>query len=61
MIDRTAVPGSPRTNSAFQSTRSSVLDTTCFFAAPIARAKGSIHAGLAPSGGGKRHAASIIS
>src|SRR5918994_1012985 len=29
---RTAVPRSPRTSSAFQSTRSSVLDTTYFFA-----------------------------
>jgi hypothetical protein len=32
---------------AFQSTRSSVLDTTYFFAALIVRAKGSIHLGLA--------------
>src|SRR5262249_36916900 len=29
----TAFPRSPRTSSAFQSTRSKVLDTTCFFAA----------------------------
>src|SRR6266481_3300744 len=37
-----AFPRSPRTSSAFQSTRSRVLDTTYFFAASIVRAKGSI-------------------
>src|SRR6185503_11078001 len=37
----TAFPRSPRTSSAFQSTRSKVLDTTYFFAASIVRAKGS--------------------
>src|SRR5437868_9147077 len=55
----------PRTSSAFQSTRSRVLDTTYFFAASIVRAKGSIqgciHSGLAPVRAGARHAASIIS
>src|SRR5262252_1806927 len=34
-----AFPTFPRTSSAFQSTRSRVLDTTYFFAASIARAK----------------------
>ncbi len=52
---------SPRTSSAFQSTRSSVLDTTYFFAASLVRAKGSIQSGLVPFGAGVRHAASIIS
>src|SRR5215471_14185216 len=51
----------PRTSSAFQSTRSKVLDTTYVFAASIVRAKGSIHSGLAPVRAGGRHAASIIS
>src|SRR5687767_10163529 len=51
---------SPRTSSAFQSTRSSVLDTTYFFAASIVRAKGSIQSGLAPVRTGGRNAASII-
>src|SRR5690242_2377179 len=41
--------------------RSSVLDTTYFFAASIVRAKGSIQSGLAPLPGNDRHAASIIS
>src|SRR5206468_2471105 len=44
----TAVARSPSTSSAFQSTRSSVLETTYFLAASIVRAKGSIHSGLAP-------------
>src|SRR4051812_25589295 len=44
---RTACPRSPRTSSAFQSTRSRVLDTTYFFAASMVRANGSIHPGLA--------------
>src|SRR5664279_2293810 len=35
----TALPRSPRTSSAFQSTWSRVLDTTYFFAASIVRAK----------------------
>src|SRR5437868_15247961 len=43
-----AFPRSPRTSSAFQSTRSRVLDTTYFFAASIVRAKGSIQSGRAP-------------
>jgi hypothetical protein len=34
---RTAASRSPRTSSAFQSTRSRVLDTTYFFAAPLPR------------------------
>src|SRR5215204_3188511 len=51
----------PRTSSAFQSTRSRVLDTTYFFAALIVRAKGSIQSGLAPVGADGRHADSIIS
>jgi hypothetical protein len=38
-----------------------VLDTTYFFAASIARAKGSIQSGLAPVSAGGRNAASIIS
>src|ERR1043166_6305434 len=42
---RTASPRSPRTSSAFQSTLSSVLDTTYFFAASIVRANGSVPAG----------------
>src|SRR5215831_4836763 len=42
----TACPRSPRTSSAFQSTRSRVLDTTYFVAASIVRAKGSIQSGL---------------
>src|SRR5438445_10842253 len=54
-----AFPRSPRTSSAFQSTRSRVLDTTYFFAASIVRAKGSIQSGLAPVRAGGRHAASI--
>jgi hypothetical protein len=49
----------PETSSAFQSTRSNVLDTTYFFAALIVRAKGSVQSGLAPAG--QRHPASIIS
>ena len=40
---------------------SRVLDTMYFFAASIARAKGSIQSGLAPIGAGIRNAASIIS
>src|SRR5438067_1737858 len=60
-----AFPRSPRTSSAFQSTRSRVLDTTYFFAASIDRAKGSIQAGiqagLAPICATGRHADSIIS
>src|SRR5688500_13241306 len=36
----TAFPRSPCTSSAFQSTRSKVLDTTYFLAASIVRAKG---------------------
>src|SRR6266478_2669050 len=55
----TAFPRSPRTSSAFQSTRSSVLDTTYFFAASIVRAKGSIQSGLAPGCAGPRQAASV--
>jgi hypothetical protein len=47
------LPQFPRTSSAFQSTRSRVLETTYFFAASIVRAKGSIQgsiqSGLAPS------------
>src|SRR4029450_10012540 len=39
----TAFPRSPRTSSAFQSTRLKVLDTTYFFAASTSRAKGSIN------------------
>src|SRR6266478_3362121 len=50
-----AFPRSPRTSSAFQSTRSRVLDTTYFFAASIVRAKGSIQSGLAPLRAGGRH------
>src|SRR5262249_37544976 len=38
----TAFPRSPRKSSAFQSTRSRVLDTTYFLATSIVRAKGSI-------------------
>src|SRR5216684_4353905 len=57
----TALPRSPRTSSAFQSTCSRVLDTTYFFAALIVWAKGSIQPGLAPVGAGGRHADSIIS
>src|SRR5207245_284328 len=57
----TAFPRSPRTSSAFQSTRSRVLDTTYFLAASIVRPKGSIHSGLSPVRAGDRHAASIIS
>jgi hypothetical protein len=56
-----ASPSSPRTSSAFQSTRFKVLDTTYFFAASIVRAKGSIQSGLAPVRAGDRNAASIIS
>jgi hypothetical protein len=55
-----ASPSSPRTSSAFQSTRFKVLDTTYFFAASIVRAKGSIQSGLAPVRAGDRNAASII-
>src|SRR5687768_10528173 len=59
----TACPRSPRTISAFQSTRSRVLETTYFFAASIVRANGSIHSaihsGRSPFAG-HRHAASII-
>src|SRR5437870_5887937 len=58
---RRSLVRSPRTSSAFQSTRSRVLDTTYFFAASIVRAKGSIHSGLPPVPAGGRHAASIIS
>src|SRR5229473_7405838 len=58
---RTALSRSPRTSSAFQSTRSMVPDTTYFFAAAIVRAKGSIQSGLAPVRAGGRNAASIIS
>src|ERR687896_659093 len=50
----TAFPRSPRTSSAFQSTRSRVLDTTYFFAMSILRAKGSIQSGLAPVRAGGR-------
>src|ERR1019366_9507712 len=57
----TALPRSPRTSSAFQSTRSRVLDTTYFLAASIVRAKGSIHSDIAPVRAGGRNAASIIS
>src|SRR6266851_4770346 len=57
----TALPRSPRTSSAFQSTCSRVLDTTYFFAALIVRAKDSNQSGLAPVGAGGRHADSIIS
>src|ERR1051326_3584412 len=46
---RTASPRSPRTSSAFQSTLSSVLDTTYFFAASIVPAHGSRHTRLRPS------------
>src|SRR5687767_13057706 len=60
----TAVPRSPRKSSAFQSTRSNVLDTTYFFAASIVRAKGfiqsAIQSGVTPVADG-RQAASIIS
>src|SRR5688572_23806018 len=56
----TAFPRSPRTSSAFQSTRSRVLDTTYFFAASIVRRKGSIQSGISPVHAG-RNAASIIS
>ena len=55
------LPESPRTSSAFQSTRSRVLETTYFFAESIVRPKGSIQSGLAPARAGSRHAASIIS
>ena len=55
------LPRSPRTSSAFQSTRSRVLETTYFFAAAIVRAKGSIHSGLDPGGHAVRNPASIIS
>src|SRR5580692_9703790 len=48
------LPRSPRTNSAFQSTRSRVFDTTYFFAASIVRAKGSIQSGRAPVCAGDR-------
>ena len=58
---RTASPRSPRTSSAFQSTRSSVLETTYFFAASIVRANLSTQSGLAPAGSGGRNASSIIS
>src|SRR5574338_929031 len=57
----TAVTKSPRTSSAFQSTRSNLRDTTYFFADSIVRAKDSIQDGLAPVCAGGRHAASIIS
>ena len=55
------VPQVTPQSSAFQSTRSRVLDTTYFFAASIVRAKGSIQSGLSPVRAGGRHAASIIS
>src|SRR5258708_30187173 len=54
-----AFPRSPRTSSAFQSTRSMVRDATYFFAASIVRAKGSIQSGLAPVPAGGRNAVSI--
>src|SRR5580658_3437536 len=54
---RTAFSRSPRRSSAFQSTRSRVLDTTYFLAASMIRAKGSIQAGLAGVGSGARHPA----
>src|SRR6266540_5424751 len=58
-----AFPRSPRTSSAFQSTRSSVLDTTYFFAASIVRAKGSIQvgiqSGLTPVRAGRDHCTMI--
>src|SRR2546430_7762346 len=44
-----AFPTSPRTSSAFQSTRSRVLDTTYLFAASIVRAKGSSNQAALPS------------
>ena len=54
----------PRTNSAFQSTRSSVLDTTYCLATSIVRAKGFIHSGIqsgrTPVLSAGRHACSII-
>lgn len=60
----TAAPTSPRTSSAFQSTASSVLDTTYFFVASMASAKGisysPIQSGHLPEAG-RRHAVSIIS
>ena len=56
----TASPRSPRTSSAFQSTRSRVLDTTYFFAASIVRPKGAVQSGI-PSIPGGRQADSIIS
>ena len=52
---RTKSPKSPRTNSAFQSTLSSVDDTTYFFAALIALANGFVQSGNASEAGG-RHA-----
>src|SRR6187397_1943291 len=56
----TAFPRSPRKSSAFQSTRSRVLDTTYFFAASIVRAKGSIQSGNAPERTDGRNADAII-
>src|SRR5262245_5369380 len=60
----TAFPRSPRQLSALQSTRSSVLDTTYFFAESIVRANGfiqsAIQSGITPVAG-IRQAASIIS
>jgi hypothetical protein len=50
----------PAHGSAFQSTRSSVLDTPYFLAALIVRVKGPIQAGLAPAGTGARNALSIL-
>src|SRR5262245_1128229 len=57
----TAFPRSPRTSSAFQSTRSRVLDTTYFFAASMVRANGSVQSGIDTVRVASRQAASIIS
>ena len=50
----------PRTSSAFQSTRSRVLDTTYFLAASIVRPNGCIQSGIASVCPGGRQADSII-
>ncbi len=47
-------------SSAFQSTRSRVLDTTYFLAASIVRAKGSVHSGISTVRVDSRNASSII-
>ncbi len=57
----TACSRSPRTSSAFQSTRSKVVDTTCFFAASIVRPNGAIQSGMTGARSDGRQADCIIS